>query len=47
MSASRKDPYNSGDNEKIEYYKNNSFDYFVITYKLADIFKALRDKLGV
>ena len=46
MLASRKDPYGSGKNEKIEYYKNNSFDYFVITYKLADIFKALKEKLG-
>ena len=45
MSASRKDPYNSGENEKIEYYKDNGFDYFVITYKLADIFKALKEKL--
>ena len=28
-----------------KYYKANGFDYFIITYKLSDIFKALSEKL--
>lgn len=46
MLNNRKDPYNSDENEKIEYYKNNNFNYFVISYRTPDIKKAICDLLG-
>lgn len=46
MSNSRKDPYNSGENEKIEYYKTNNMNYFIITYRLSDIKKTVIDLIG-
>jgi hypothetical protein len=41
----RKYPYLSGENEKVEYYKNNGYDYFIITYKMSNITKELSNKL--
>ena len=46
MLSNRKDPYSSGENEKIEYYKTNNMNYFIITYRLSDIKKAVIDLIG-
>jgi len=45
MKNARKNPYNSGENEKIEYYKNNNFNYFIVTIDMNDIKKTLFNKL--
>jgi hypothetical protein len=44
MLSNRKDPY-FGQNEKIKYYKDNKFDYIIISYRDINIEKTLVSKI--
>lgn len=46
MLNNRKNPYLSEENEKIEYYKENNFNYFILTYRTPDIKKAIKELVG-
>lgn len=37
LRNNRKDPYKSGHNEKIEFYKNNGFDFEILSYNNRDL----------
>lgn len=46
MRSNRKDPYNSGRNEKIEYYKENNFNYVIISYNY-DVKKRIKNAFKI
>lgn len=46
MRGNRKDPYDSGRNEKIEYYKNNNMNYRIISYTDTNIRKKIFKFIG-
>jgi hypothetical protein len=41
MLNNRRFPYLSGKNEKIEYYKDNEFNYFILSYRTPDVERAI------
>ena len=46
MLNNRKDPYYLGKNEKIEYYKNNNYNYYIISYRTIDVETTISNLLG-
>lgn len=44
MRKNRKFPYSSGDNEKIEYYKQNGYNFYIVSYS-DDVNKKLKNIL--
>jgi hypothetical protein len=47
MLNMRREPYDSGKNEKIEYYKNNNMNFAVISYYQPDIMNKLLEILNL
>jgi len=47
MRKNRKYPYLLGENNKIEYYKINNFDYAILSYNNRDLIKSINSLLGV
>lgn len=45
MNNNRKYPYNSGENEKIQYYKENGFNYIIVSYRDIDVCNKIKEEI--